>query len=66
MAAFFVELLFDFARSLIGDWLRRAFVAVCAWVEPRLHNSTARFLVGGLLGIAAYLLIPVVLGLLGL
>jgi len=66
MAAFFVELLFDFARSLIGDWVRRALVAVCVWLEPKIHGRTARFIVGGLLGIAAYLLIPVVLGLLGL
>lgn len=66
MAAFFVELLFDIARSLIGDWLRRAFVAVCVWLDPKLHSRTARFLVGGLLGITAYFLIPVVLGLLGL
>jgi len=66
MAAFFAELLFDFARSLVGDWLRQAVLALCVWLEPHIHGRAARFVVGGLLGIAAYLLIPVVIGLLGL
>ncbi|MGY8705102.1 hypothetical protein RAD16_05085 [Bradyrhizobium sp. 18BD] len=66
MAAFFAELLFDIAGSLVGDWLRQAVVAVCTWLEPRIHGRAARFIVGGLLGIAAYLLIPLVIGLLGL
>jgi hypothetical protein len=66
MAAFFAELLFDLARSLVGDWLRHAVVAVCGWLEPHIHGRAARFIVGGLVGIAAYFLIPVVIGLLGL
>lgn len=66
MAAFFAELLFDLARSLVGDWLRGAVVAVGTWLEPRLQSPTARFVVGGLLGLAAYFLIPVIIGLLGL
>lgn len=66
MAAFFAELLFDIAASLVRNWLGRAVVAVCTWLEPRIHGRAARFIVGGLLGVAAYLLIPVIIGLLGL
>lgn len=66
MAALFAELLFDLVRSLIGVWLRQAALAVCAWLDTRIHGRTARFIVGGLLGIAAYFLIPIVAGLLGL
>ncbi|WP_342730106.1 hypothetical protein [Bradyrhizobium sp. B117] len=66
MAALVAELLFDLARSLIGDWLRQAVLAVGAWLETKIQGRTARFVVGILLGIAAYFLIPVVTGLLGL
>ncbi|MBB4367759.1 hypothetical protein GGD63_000528 [Bradyrhizobium sp. cir1] len=66
MAALVAELLLDLVRSLIGDWLRQAAVAVCAWLDTRIRGRAARFVVGGLLGIAAYFLIPVVAGLLGL
>ncbi|WP_407112293.1 hypothetical protein [Bradyrhizobium sp. LMG 9283] len=66
MVAFFAELLFDLVRSLVGSWLREAAVAVCAWLDTKIHGRAARFVVGGLLGIAAYFLIPVIAGLLGL
>lgn len=66
MAAFFAELLFDLVRSLVGSWLREAAVAVCARLDTKIHGRAARFVVGGLLGIAAYFLIPVIAGLLGL
>ncbi|MGX1322593.1 hypothetical protein AB7M17_006046 [Bradyrhizobium sp. USDA 377] len=66
MAAFLAELLFDLVRSLIGSWLRQAALAVCAWLDTKIHGRTARFVVGGLLGVAAYFLIPVIAGLLGL
>ncbi|WP_439375390.1 hypothetical protein [Bradyrhizobium sp. DASA03120] len=65
MAAFVAELLFDLVRSLVGSWLRQA-VAVCAWLDAKIHGRAARVVVGGLLGIAAYFLIPVIAGLLGL
>ncbi|WP_439392425.1 hypothetical protein ACRQ5Q_23025 [Bradyrhizobium sp. PMVTL-01] len=66
MAAFVAELLFDLVRSLVGSWLRQAVVAVCAWLDAKIHGRAARVVVGGLLGIAAYFLIPVIAGLLGL
>ncbi|MGY3036202.1 hypothetical protein ACVIIV_005372 [Bradyrhizobium sp. USDA 4354] len=66
MAAFFAELLFDLVRTLVGSWLRQAAVAICAWLDTKIHGRAARFVVGGLLGIAAFFLIPVIAGLLGL
>ncbi|WFU21344.1 hypothetical protein QA649_24890 [Bradyrhizobium sp. CB1717] len=66
MAAFFAELLFELVGSLIGSWLRQAVVAICAWLDTKIHGRAARFVVGGLLGIAAYFIIPVIAGLLGL
>ncbi|WLB58840.1 hypothetical protein [Bradyrhizobium japonicum] len=65
MAAVFAELLFDLVRSLAGQWLRQAAVAVCAWLDTKVHGRAARLVVGGLLGLAAYFLIPVFAGLLG-
>ena len=66
MAAILAELLFDLIKSLVGRWLRQAAVAICAWLDTKIHGRAARFVVGGVLGIAAYFLIPVVAGLLGL
>lgn len=63
--AVLAELLFALVRSLVGDWLRQVALAVCAWLDTRIHGRVARFVVGGLLGLAAYILIPVVAGLLG-
>jgi hypothetical protein len=65
MAAFLAELLFDLVRSLIGNWLRQAVFAVCGRLDTRIHGRAARLVVGGLLGIAAYFLIPIMVGLLG-
>lgn len=66
MAAFLAELLFDLVRALVGSWLREAAVAICAWLDTKIHSRTARLLVGLLLGAAAFFLIPAISGLLGL
>lgn len=66
MAALVAELLFDLIRSIAASWLRQAAVAICAWLDTKIHGRAARFVVGGLLGIAVYFLIPVIAGLVGL
>ncbi len=66
MAAFVAQLLFDLVRYLVGGWLRQAAAAICASLDTKIHGRAARFVVGGLLGIAAYFLIPVIAGLVGL
>ena len=66
MAAFVTELLFDLVRALLGSWLREAAVAICAWLDTKIHSRTARLTIGLVLGAAAFFLVPVIYGLLGL
>ncbi len=65
MAHFFAELLLDLVVTLIGNWLRKVAVAICTWLDTKIHDRASRFVLGGLLGLAAYILIPVLAGLLG-
>jgi hypothetical protein len=60
------ELLVGLARTLIGDWLKQAAVRACAWLDTRVHGRIARFVLGGLLGIAAYFIFPIIMGLFSL
>ena len=64
------ELLFELVRILIRDlvtsFCKQIAVKVCAWIDSRVHGRTARFVLGGLLGIVAYFAYPIILGLLGL
>ncbi|MGT2436406.1 hypothetical protein ACU4GH_11460 [Bradyrhizobium betae] len=66
MAAIFAELLFYVIRSLVGEGLRQAAFVICTWLDEKIHSRAAKFVVGGLLGLAAFILIPVFAGLLGL
>ncbi|MBR0818132.1 hypothetical protein [Bradyrhizobium liaoningense] len=65
MAAVFAEFLFDLVRNLVGHWLRQAAVAVCAWLDAKIHGRAARLVVGGVLGLAACILVPIFAGFLG-
>ncbi|WP_246571196.1 hypothetical protein [Bradyrhizobium liaoningense] len=66
MAALLAELLFDLVRAVVGSWLREAAFAIGAWLDTKIHSRSARIVVGLLLGAAAFFLIPVISGLLGL
>jgi len=66
MAALVAELLFDFLRALVRSWLREAAFAIGAWVDTKIQSRSARLFIGLLLGAAAFFLIPVIFGLLGL
>ena len=66
MAAFVAELLFDLVRALVGSWLRETAFSIGAWLDTTIHSRTARLVVGLLLGVAAFFLIPAIAGLLGL
>ncbi|WP_439400604.1 hypothetical protein ACNJYA_20145 [Bradyrhizobium sp. DASA03068] len=66
MAALLAELLFDLVRALVGRWLKEAGFAIGAWLDTKIHSRSARIFVGLLLGAAAFFLIPVISGLLGL
>jgi hypothetical protein len=66
MAKLFGELLFGLIRLLIVDLLKQVAVKVCAWLDTKVHRRISRIVLGGLLGIAAYFIFPIIMGLLGL
>jgi hypothetical protein len=63
MAKLVGELLFGLVRILIADLLKQAAVKVCAWLDTKVRRKTTRLVLGGLLGIAAYFIFPIILGL---
>ena len=63
MAKLIGELLFAMVGSLIKDWGNSLLLKVGAWLDTRVHGRATRIVVGLLLGLAAYFLIPIVTGL---
>jgi hypothetical protein len=63
MAKLIGELLFGLIRLLIADLLKQAAVKVCAWLDMRIHGRTTRLVLGDFLGIGAYFIFPIILGL---
>jgi hypothetical protein len=64
MAKLFGELLFAMVRAFVQGLAYSLFLKVGAWLDTEVHGRTARIVVGILLGIAAFFLIPIVTGLL--
>lgn len=63
MAKLFGELLFELVRIVIEDWLKQSALKVCAWLDTKIHGRTTRIVVGLLLGLAAYIVFPIIVGL---
>jgi hypothetical protein len=63
MAKIVGELLFGLVRILVGDLLKQAAVKVGAWLDSRVHGRTTRLVLGLFLGVAAYFIYPIILGL---
>ena len=63
MAKLVGELFFGLVRILIADLLKQAAVKVCAWLDAKIQGRTTRLVLGGFLGIAAYFIFPIILGL---
>jgi hypothetical protein len=63
MAKLVGELFFGLVRILVADLLKQAAVKVCAWLHTKVQGRTTRLVLGGLLGIAAYFIFPIILGL---
>jgi hypothetical protein len=57
------EMLFGLVRILIEDWLKQAAFKVGAWLDTQIHGRTLKLVVGGLLGLAAYIVFPIIIGL---
>ena len=64
MANIIGELLFAVVRAFVKGWAYALFLKVGAWLDTKVHGRTTRIVVGILLGIAAYFLIPILTGLL--
>lgn len=66
MAKLLVELLLWLIRIVVVDLLWQAVVKFCAWLDTKITGRWPRIIVGGLLGLAAFFIFPIVMGLLGL
>jgi hypothetical protein len=66
MAKLIGELLFEIISTLIRDWAYSLFLKAGAWLDTKIQGRRMKIVVGLLLGLAAYLLIPICTGLLGL
>lgn len=66
MANILGELLFSLIRTAFAGWAYSLWIKLATWLDPKIKGRWAKVAVGGLLGLAAYFIIPVVMGLLGL
>ena len=63
MAKLLVELLLWLIRIIVVDLLWQAVVKFCAWLDTKISGRRPRLIIGGLLGLAAFFLFPIILGL---
>ena len=63
MAKLVGEILFGLVRILIADLLKQAALKVCAWLDTKIQGRTTKLIVGGFLGLAAYFVFPIIMGL---
>jgi len=66
MANFIGEILFAVIRSIVAGWAYSLWIKLATWLDPKIQQHWVKVAVGGLLGLAAYFIIPIVMGLLGL
>lgn len=65
MANVLGALLLVIVRAFIADWVYSLFRKAGTWLDTKINGRTAKVVIGMLLGLAAYILIPVFAGLLG-
>ena len=66
MANILGELLFALIRSIVAGWAYALWVKLATWLEPKIQRRWVKLAVGALLGLAAFFMIPILMGLLGL
>jgi hypothetical protein len=66
MANILGEILFALIRSIVGGWVYSLWIKLATWLDPKIKRRWVKVAVGGLVGLAAYFLIPIMMGLLGL
>jgi hypothetical protein len=60
------EFLFALIRTTVAGWAYSLWIKLATWLDTKIKGRWTKVAVGGLLGLAAYFIIPVVMGLLGL
>ena len=60
-----VELVLWLIRVLVMDLLWQGVTKLCAWLDTRITGRWPRLIVGGLVGLAGFLLFPIIVGLFG-
>lgn len=60
------ELLLAIIRAAVAGWAYSLWVKLATWLDPKIKGRWAKLIIGGLLGLAAFFLIPALFGLLGL
>jgi hypothetical protein len=63
MAKLFGELLLGLVRILVAGLIKQTAIKVCAWLDTKIQGRTTRMAVGGPLGVAAYFIFPIIMGL---
>jgi hypothetical protein len=66
MAKLFGELLLWLVRVVVADLIGQTVMKAFAWLDMKIPGRWPRLIFGGLLGIVAYFLIPILIGILGL
>ena len=66
MAQFFGEWLFSIVGAFVRDVVYSLWLKFATWLEPKIQGRTAKLIIGLLLGIGLFFLMPIVSGLLGL
>jgi hypothetical protein len=64
MAKLIGELLLAMVNAFIKGCANSLILKIGAWLDMKIHGRTTKLVVGVLLGIAAYFLVPIVTGLL--
>ena len=66
MAKLFGELLFYLVRVIFIDLISAAVFKFFAWLDMQIPGRWPKIIFAGLMGLVAYFLIPILIGILGL
>jgi len=59
------DVLFAIVRVVIWRWASALVLRVLTWLDTKIPGRRMKIVVGGALGLAAYILVPIFAGLLG-
>ena len=66
MANLIEEILIALIRAAVAGWAYSLWVKLATWLDPKINERWMKLALGGLLGLAAFFGIPILMGLLGL